>query len=54
MTMEKKCNHVWLSNSGNGGTPIYTVNRQVSPKPVMHVKCSKCGTRTWVTKEQWE
>jgi len=52
--MKKECDHIWVSNSGQGGTPDYRLNRQMGQEPVMHIKCSKCDARTWVTKAQWE
>lgn len=52
--MEKKCHHTWVSNSGQGGPPDYRLNRRMGKEPVMHIKCLKCGDRTWVAKAQWE
>lgn len=49
-----ECNHYWIPNSGRGGEPDFRLNRMMHPtEPLMHVRCSLCGTRTWVTKEQW-
>ena len=43
------CKHVWVSNSGMGDKPIFTKNSQMGPVPLMHVRCEKCGCRTWLT-----
>ena len=48
------CNHFWHSNSGRGGMAVFRRNRQMSAEPLMHVRCSECNARTWLTKEQWE
>ena len=49
-----KCDHYWIPNSGNGGEPEYKLNSTLRlDEPVMHVKCSQCGCRTWFTKKQW-
>lgn len=45
--------HFWVSNSGRGGDPNFRLNRQMSPRPLMHVCCALTNTRTWVTQEQW-
>lgn len=50
----RACNHVWVSNSGQGGEPEFRLNRHMSDKPLMHVRCSECGCRTWLTREQWD
>ena len=47
------CDHYWIPNSGQGGEPVFTPNRQMSRDPLMHVMCSKCGNRTWFTEKQW-
>ena len=52
--LEEECTHEWISNSGRGGDPDFRLNRQMSPEPLMHVMCAKCGTRTWMTRQQWE
>lgn len=54
MEKNKQCNHKWVSNSGKGGNPNFKFNRQMSNEPLMHIMCSKCNTRTWVTKNQWK
>ena len=51
--MSEDCEHIFVSNSGQGGDPIFTLNRMMGPYPLMHVKCSGCNCRTWFTKEQW-
>lgn len=48
------CRHRWIANSGQGGPPVFKINRQMSDKPLMHVRCSACGCRTWLTKKQWD
>jgi hypothetical protein len=48
-----ECAHYWIPNSGQGGVPDFRVNRQMSPAPIMHVRCSECGARTWFTEKQW-
>lgn len=52
--MKNKCNHEYISNSGEGGKPKFSTNRQMSPNQIMHIKCSKCNTRTWIDQESWE
>lgn len=47
------CKHIWVANSGRGGEPDFRLNRQMSNEPLMHVKCSICGDRTWLTEAQW-
>lgn len=48
-----ECNHIWIANSGRGGEPVFKPNRYMGREPLMHVKCSLCNQRTWVTEEQW-
>lgn len=48
------CEHVWISNSGAGGEPKFRTNRQMSVEPLMHVKCSECNSRTWLTENEWD
>ena len=48
------CNHHWIANSGRGGEPEFRLNRTMSELPLMHVLCSKCNDRTWLTREQWD
>lgn len=52
--MNNDCNHNWIANSGNAGEPEFKVNKQISLKPIMHVKCSLCNSRTWVDKDYWD
>lgn len=47
------CKHYWIPNSGRGGEPEFKPNTQMSQEPLMHVKCEKCGARTWFTATQW-
>lgn len=49
----KLCDHRWVSNSGRGGTPDFRLHSMMSVAPTMHVKCSKCGDRTWMTEVEW-
>lgn len=53
MNEQTICDHLWVSNSGQGGEPVFKMNRQMSTFPVMHVKCKECGSRTWVNNSQW-
>lgn len=46
------CQHNWVTNSGDGGDPDF--RRGLGPEPTMHVLCSKCNARTWLTEAQWE
>lgn len=48
------CKHKWVSNSGRGGAPQFRMNRQMSPYPLMPVRCSECNSRTWMTEAQWQ
>lgn len=50
---EVECSHRWVANSGQGGEPVFKANRMISAEPVMHVACSICGSRTWMTKAQF-
>ena len=45
--------HKWISNSGQGGEPIFKVNKQMAWVPHMHVKCSLCNDRTWMSRATW-
>lgn len=47
----EKCKCKWVANSGNGGKPVF---KPMFGSVVMHVKCSKCNTRTWLTEDQWD
>jgi len=51
--MGNDCKHLWVSNSGKGGLPDFRYNRQVVALPVMYVMCADCGSRTWMTEDQW-
>lgn len=49
-----ECEHYWVPNSGRGGEPKFLMNRTMHPtEPLMHVQCSRCGVRTWLTEAQW-
>ena len=50
----RACSHLWVSNSGEGGDPVFTPNRYMAPDQLMHVKCFKCRARTWFTEKQWQ
>jgi len=45
------CAHFWHSNSGVGGTPIFRI---LYGSRVMHVLCSECDARTWLSPKEWE
>lgn len=47
------CDHIWVSNTGLGGDPVFKRNRQMSYIPHMHVTCKKCSARTWLTEDSW-
>ena len=49
--LNKKCTHVWVANSGAGGEPKF--KKGLSDVPTMHIKCSSCGDRTWVSEPEW-
>jgi len=51
--MNRECEHEWVSNSGRGGEPIFKENGNMSTSAVMHVKCDKCGARTWLSEDDW-
>ncbi len=48
------CSHSWVANSGQGGEPVFRMNRTMSRDPLMHVMCSKCGARTWFSEAKWK
>jgi len=48
------CNHKWIANSGLGGKPVFTVDRQRSNEPLMHVKCCICKVYNWLNKPRWD
>lgn len=50
----EECAHVWVSNSGRGGEPRFRSHGPTMPAHTMHVRCAKCGCRTWFTPSQWE
>lgn len=46
--------HVWVSNSGQGGPPRYKPGPNGPKAPhCMHVRCRNTGARTWITEERW-
>ncbi len=47
----EECQHSWVANSGNGGTPEY--RKGLGATPTMHVLCSECNARTRFTEVQW-
>lgn len=51
MNDQSQCAHVWTANSGKGGEPSFNI--RMGGDPVMHVRCNHCGTRTFLTREQW-
>ncbi len=48
----EECKHAWVANSGNGGEPKFK-RGMFGQHLLMHVRCSKCGDRTWLTEIQW-
>jgi hypothetical protein len=49
------CQHDWVSNSGNGGVPKFKTGVGIFGRSAaMHVRCRKCGDRTWLTESQWK
>jgi len=52
--MNDECMHFWVANSGKGGDPVFKENRQLSEISTMHVKCEKCGARTWISEDDWD
>ena len=48
-----ECKQKWVANSGKGGEPQFTLNKQMGSIPSMHVKCDCCGCRTWISKATW-
>lgn len=52
--MTPPCQHLWITNSGQGGDPVFRPVAIVAGEtPVMHVSCDRCGARTWFTRAQW-
>lgn len=49
-----ECEHKWVANSGEGGEPVFKTNRHMAFMPTMHVKCSVCNDRTWMSLATWE
>lgn len=50
------CRHVWLSNAGRGGEPVFVPRRPSSRRPqtpTMRGECRTCGTREWFTPAEW-
>lgn len=48
-----ECDHVWISNSGRGGEPVFRENQQMWSEPKMHVSCRDCSAYTWFSEEDW-
>ena len=48
------CAHIWIANSGAGGEPKFRMNRHMSHEPLMHVTCSECNSRTWLSENDWD
>jgi len=46
----KKCQHKWTPSHKK----VEFTKKGISPVPVMHVTCSECGARTWITELQWD
>lgn len=51
--LRSRCEHYWIPNSGRGGEPVFKRNSTMHAEPIMHVRCSQCGNRTWFTERQW-
>ena len=50
----EECKHVWVSNSGAGGEPVFRTHPQLAGMiPCMHVKCELCNDRTWFSQATW-
>ena len=47
------CDHLWVSNGGDGGIPRFRRNRQLSSEILMPVRCRNCNSRTWFTEQGW-
>lgn len=55
MSNPAECAHVWISNSGQGGEPVYRPGPNGPMAPyVVNVRCSLCNARTWLSRERWE
>lgn len=52
--MSDEYEHIWVSNGGLGGEPIFHPHSMFGGDIVMHVKCDECNCRTWFNKERWE
>jgi len=52
--MSDDCEHEWVSNSGRGGDPVFKKGGNMSEFATMHVKCNKCGARTWFADYHWK
>lgn len=52
--MAKKCVHIWTAAENSDGSIAYRVNQKMWIGVRVHVTCSECNDRTWMTKEQWE
>lgn len=48
-----ECKHTWISNSGQGGKAVFKPIGLGPNIRAMHVKCSICNCRTWLSKEEW-
>ncbi|MEC7763362.1 MAG: hypothetical protein VX874_15780 [Pseudomonadota bacterium] len=44
------CFHLWAPT---GRKVEFTRDPNLGPDPVMHVTCSSCGSRTWITEAYW-
>lgn len=51
----EKCDHTWgPTDVDKNGNPGFRLNRQISPDPMAHFHCKKCGGRTWLNKAVWD
>lgn len=46
--------HSWRPNRHADGSLDFRMNRQLSDKPLLTVRCDMTGARTWMTEEQWD
>ena len=50
----KEHKHEWFPTTvDKDGHPVFRMNRQMSPEPLVHVRCGVCGCRTWYAKSAW-
>ena len=52
--MSENIEHSWRPNRKPDGSLDFRMNRQLSNKPILLVRCDMTGARTWFTREQWD